>query len=113
MFSALYYEDFAFKLFEAAGIDDWRYEGGGLMFPCDATLPSVYFLMADKWIEARFEDYIYDYGGGDLCSLFILPVNMPMSILGMPIFVDYYSIHEPKTAKVFWAPHTASTKPDV
>lgn len=33
-----------------------------------------------------------------------------MHILGMPLFVDYYTIHDPLTGKVRWAPHTSSLK---
>ena len=35
---------------------------------------------------------------------------MAMHILGMPVFVDYYSVHEPLTGAVHWAPHTNSPK---
>ena len=36
-----------------------------------------------------------------------------MNILGMPLFVDYYTIHNPETGVVGFAPHTASTKNNV
>ena len=36
-----------------------------------------------------------------------------MNIIGMPLFTDYYSIHDPITGTVSWAPHSASTKANV
>lgn len=33
-----------------------------------------------------------------------------MNIIGMPLFVDYYSVHDPVLGQVTWAPHTASSK---
>ena len=45
-----------------------------------------------------------------MCILFIMSVNLPMNILGMPLFVDYYSIHDPVTGLIGWAPHTTSLK---
>ena len=33
-----------------------------------------------------------------------------MNILGMPLYVDYYTIHDPLTGVVGWAPHTSSLK---
>ena len=45
-----------------------------------------------------------------MCIFFIMPVNLPMHILGMPLFVDYYTIHDPLTGTVQWAPHTSSLK---
>lgn len=53
------------------------------------------------------------YGNNDRCFLWIVPTNSPFSIIGMPVFVDYYSIHEPKTGAVHWAPHTNSPKDTV
>lgn len=39
-----------------------------------------------------------------------MPVNLPMNILGMPLYVDYYTIHDPVTGTIGWAPHTSSLK---
>lgn len=84
------------------------------MTKCKYNLPSVFFLIDDYWVEARGEDYLFDYAGdGNDCILFIMPVNSPMNILGMPVFVDYYSIHDAKTGNVSWAPHTNSVKSDL
>ena len=44
------------------------------------------------------------------CLLFIMPANMAMNILGMPVHVDYYSIHDPVNGTVRWAPHNNSPK---
>ena len=56
---------------------------------------------------------MYDYYGNGRCILWILPTNMPMHILGMPVFVDYYSVHDPVAGTVDWAPHTNSPKDTV
>jgi hypothetical protein len=45
-----------------------------------------------------------------ICIFFILPVNTPMNILGMPLFSGYYTIHDPIDGKVGFAPHSASKK---
>ena len=81
---------------------------------CKYTLPSVFFLIDGKWIEARPSDYLFDYNGdGVNCLLFIMPVNSPMNILGMPLFVDYYSVHDPVAGTVGWIPHNNSPKGDI
>ena len=33
-----------------------------------------------------------------------------MNVLGMPIFIDYYTIHDPEKGTIGWAPHTKSSK---
>ena len=114
MISALYYESLIKNLFAEAGIDDWEFTQGVVTTKCTYSLPSVFFLIDKYWVEARAEDYLYDYGNnGKDCLLFILPMNSPMNILGMPVFVDYYSIHDPITGIVSWAPHTNSVKGEV
>lgn len=114
MIASLYYESIIYALFEYAQIDDWEFSGGAIECSCNANLPPIWFQFDGAWIEARPEDYMFDYyGTGDTCILFILPTGMPMHILGMPVFVDYYSIHEPLTGQVHWAPHTNSPKDTV
>lgn len=114
MICALYYESLIVNLFDKAGIDDWEYTQGVVLTKCRYNLPSVFFLIDGYWVEARGEDYLFDYSGdGDNCILFIMPVNSPMNIIGMPVFVDYYSIHDAKTGIVSWAPHTNSVKSDL
>lgn len=38
---------------------------------------------------------------------------MAMNIMGMPVFVDYYTIHDPVTGKVGYVPHNTSAKKDL
>eukprot|EP00354_Favella_ehrenbergii_P002270 CAMPEP_0170451058 /NCGR_PEP_ID=MMETSP0123-20130129/420_1 /TAXON_ID=182087 /ORGANISM="Favella ehrenbergii, Strain Fehren 1" /LENGTH=85 /DNA_ID=CAMNT_0010712611 /DNA_START=1257 /DNA_END=1517 /DNA_ORIENTATION=- len=38
---------------------------------------------------------------------------MAMNILGMPVHVDYYTIHDPVAGTVQWAPHNRSPKTTV
>ena len=45
--------------------------------------------------------------------LFIMPANIGMNILGMPLHIDYYTVHDPVKGTVGWAPHKDSTKGQV
>jgi len=38
---------------------------------------------------------------------------MSMNVIGMPAFVDYYTIHDPETGIVGFVPHSTSSKSDV
>lgn len=42
-----------------------------------------------------------------------MPMNSAMNILGMPVHVDYYTIHDPVTGIVTWAPHSNSPKSNI
>lgn len=65
----------------------------------------------NKWLEIDPVDYLVpNPDKPSECILFILPINMPINIIGMPAFVDYYTIHDPATGTIQYAPHTTSTK---
>jgi len=110
MISSLYFEALIEKIFEKVSVE-YTFNQGIVYTSCAADFPSVSFMFGEKWIEASPKDYLYQINdAGTQCILFIMPVNLPMNIIGMPLFVDYYSVHDPVLGQVSWAPHTASTK---
>ena len=111
MISALYYESLINKIFDAVPDTEWEFDSGIVLTECDVEYPSVYFMFDQKWIEVAPKDYVMQADDtGELCYFFILPVNMPLNVIGMPLFVDYYTIHDPLTGQIGWAPHAASNK---
>lgn len=78
---------------------------------CMLELPPLFFQIDGKWIEVSPKDYLYDFNGRGIdCMLFIMPANIGMNILGMPLHVDYYTVHDPESGTVSWAPHRDSAK---
>ena len=61
MIAAFYYEHFMYSIFEYAGISDWEFRGA-IYTPCSnqSKMPSLFFQIDFKWIEARPEDYMFD-----------------------------------------------------
>ena len=94
----MYFESMIRAIFEYADIDDWEYGNGVISTKCkyESLLPSVWFQIDGAWAEARPVDYMYNFSGAD-CVLLIMPTQMPISILGMPLHVDYYTMHDPVT----------------
>ena len=43
MISSLYYESLIYKMFDYAGITDWKYEYGVVVTKCQYQLPSLFF----------------------------------------------------------------------
>ena len=71
-------------------------------------------MFENNWLEVDAKDYVFPVNADDnLCLFFIRPINLPMNILGMPLLVDYYSIHNPDTGVIGFAPHTASKKSSI
>ena len=96
MISALYYEDLIIKMMEKVASVDWSFQDGLVFTPCDANYPNLYFMFKTKWLEVNPKDYLFSVTEDQtMCIFFIMPVNLPMNILGMPLYVDYYTIHDP------------------
>lgn len=111
MISALYYEDLIVKMMDKAPSVSWSFQDGLVFTPCDGIYPKIYFMFGKKWIEVNPKDYLFSVTeDNSMCIFFIMPVNLPMNILGMPLFVDYYTIHDPVTGVIGWAPHSSSLK---
>ena len=114
--SVLFYESLVLNLFDYAGVTDWQYKDGTPYTACENEfkMPSIYFHFDGKWIEARPRDYFGDYTGrGEECMLFIAPISSPMNILGLPVLIDYYTMHDVEKGTISWAPHTGSSKKDI
>ena len=110
MVSGMYYESFVRAIFARVeeGIN-WFADDGIVYTECDATYPSIFFMFQERWIEVRPRDYIHIVSD-NTCIFLFLPNDQPFNILGMPIFNDYYTVHDPDAGTISWAPHNASTK---
>lgn len=109
MISALYFESFIVKILDTVPEVGWLFEDGLLWVECDADFPSIWFMFSQKWIEVNPKDYVIPVGDG-VCIFFIMPVDLAINMLGMPLFVDYYTVHDPVQGTISWAPHTSSLK---
>lgn len=71
----------------------------------------LYFLFDNKWIEVSPDSYVTPVATDSrTCIFFLMPASLPMNIIGMPAFIDYYTMHDPETGTIEFAPHTVSNK---
>lgn len=114
MIAQMYYSAFIEKIMAQVPNLTWQYQRDyRVVTKCSEDFPSIFFMFDGKWLEVSAHDYLFQQPDGETCTLLILPVDSPMNILGMPIFIDYYSVHDPETGKISWAPHPGSEKLNV
>ena len=68
----------------------------------------------NKWIKVSPEDYVIDIsdaGDRSSCILLIFPQDSTFHIMGMPLFIDYYTTHEMDEGRIGFTPHIDSMKP--
>ena len=100
------------KLFDKVNGETWALIDGILETLC-YDFPVLYFMFDNKWIEVHPEDYVYDVsaaGDRSLCVLLIFPQASAFHVMGMPLFIDYYSVHEMDEGRIGMAPHQESSK---
>jgi len=68
----------------------------------------------NKWIMVSPDDYVIDIsdaGDRSSCILMIFPQASTFHIMGMPLLIGYYTIHEMDESRIGIAPHNGSMKP--
>ena len=116
MISSLYFESLMQEIFARVPNAMWEFidEEGVVLTECNHDFPSLFFMFDGHWLEASPRDYVFAIDDNrEQCIFFIMPANMAMNIIGMPVFVDYYMAHEPDTGIIRVAPHTTSNKFDI
>ena len=77
-------------------------------------MPKLFFMFDNSWLEIDPKDYLYMTNPVENeCILFLLPTDLPYNVLGMPVFIDYYSVHDPVGGSIQFAPHVTSLKQQV
>ena len=101
MISRLYYEDLIIKMFEKTPDTPFEFVNDMIYAACDAYYPDLWFMFDERWIQVSAKDYLQPANDdGSVCIFMILPVNLPMNIFGMPLLVDYYTVHDPATGVI-------------
>ena len=58
-------------------------------------------------------DYVVDVSESkdrSLCLLLLAESETPFLVMGLPLFVNYYTVHEDVSGRIGFAPHSTSTK---
>lgn len=77
-------------------------------------MPKLFFMFDNSWLEIDPKDYLFQTDPVENeCILFLLPTDLPYNVLGMPLFLDYYSVHDATNGLISFAPHVTSLKQQV
>ena len=112
-FSSLYFEDLIYKIYEKVEGNEYQFEQGLLLSKCYTDFPKLYFQMDMQFIEVDPKDYVFDVSEAQdksICILLIMPTQMPMHIIGLPLFIDYYTVHNLDSHTIDFVPLAGSEK---
>ena len=76
-------------------------------------MPDLHFMFDKKWLTVKRDDYQVDVSesqDGSLCLLKIKESENPFLVMGLPLYVDYYAVHDDSEGFMAFASHKRSAK---
>lgn len=108
------YAPYLKQLYFDAGLP---YEGvsknGRILTACEDKMPDLHFMFDRKWLTVKRDDYQIDVSeeqDGSLCMLLIQQSETPFVVMGLPVYVGYYSVHDDKDGTISFAATKRSSK---
>ena len=96
-------------------IKDAEYElaSGYVMTKCYDDFPKLHFLFGGKWISIAADEYVVDISDRQdrsICVLLLTEGEQSFFIMGLPIYMNYYTIHDDSNNRLGFVPHKTSRK---
>lgn len=86
---------------------------GYVISKCYDDFPDIQFLFGDKWITVSPDDYVLDISENkdrSMCVLMLTQGEQAFFVMGLPAFMDYYTIHDEDNNRLGFVPHSNSKK---
>ena len=89
-------------------------ENVGMYVPCGLAYPDLHFLFDRTWLQVLPSDYVKDVSDtqdGSQCLMLITRgQDLPFLVMGLPLFVGYYTVHDDTKSRLGFVPHLGSAK---
>ena len=111
--SNYFFKDLIKLIFDKVGDDEYVFKGGYVYTRCYDNFPPIYFMFDGYWIEVLPEEYVWDSSRAQdrsQCALLISSTEGPLNIFGMPLFHQYYTIHDTENGRIGYVPTNISPK---
>jgi len=86
---------------------------GYVVTKCYEDFPPVHFLFGDRWVSVYPDEYVVDISENQDrsdCVLLFTEGDQAFFVMGLPLYMDYYTIHDDKNNRIGFAPHATSDK---
>ena len=104
----LYYDSFITELYGFLDLE-FTVTGGYPYATCTTTYPDLYLSFKKTWLQVKAADYTEDVStaqDGSLCKMKIRPIDAPFNIMGLPLYQDYYVVHDFASNAMTFSPHS-------
>ena len=93
--------------------DEYELANGYVVTKCYDDYPPVFFLFDEKWVGVYPDEYVVDISDRQdrsLCVLLMTEGDQPFFVFGLPIYMDYYTVHDAENNRIGFVPHSESDK---
>jgi len=114
VFPQFYFPQFLEKLFEQVSGKDYELGNGYVLTKCYDDFPTVYFMFDEHWIGVYPDEYVVDVSQNQdrsMCVLLFSQGEHAFMVMGVPLYQDYYTIHDEAGNRMGFVPHATSDKP--
>lgn len=113
IFPKYYFQQVIMEIFSEMGGNEYEISSGYVITKCYEDFPSLHFLFNDKWVAVDPADYVVDISENQdrsICVLLLSESDIAFFIMGLPVYMDYYTVHDDEANKIGFAPRTGSSK---
>lgn len=89
------FDPFIREILILAGITSYDTSNGLLLSKCSDKMPDLHFMFERRWLTVQPRDYVVKVDKeGTECMILLERGEAPFVILGLPLYVGYYSVHD-------------------
>lgn len=108
-----YFPAFLEQLFGAMADKEYELKDGYVVSKCYEDFPAAHFLYGENWISIYADEYVVDISekqDRSICALLFGQGEQPFLVMGLPAYMDYYTVHDETNKRIGFAPHKDSNK---
>ena len=113
IFPRAYFARFLVELYSGMGGDEYELASGYVMSKCYPDFPTLYFMFDGRWVSVDPEEYVVDISDpqdGSICVLLLSEGDQAFFVMGLPLYMNYYTIHDDTQSRIGFVPHQSSAK---
>ena len=93
--------------------NEYELKSGYVVSKCYNDFPDIHFLFDGHWVSVYADEYVIDISeeqDRSICALLFGQGDQPFLVMGLPAYMDYYTIHDEANNRIGFAPHKDSKK---
>ena len=113
IFPEVYFDRFLKELFSGMKEKEYELADGYVVTKCYDDFPVVHFMFGESWVSVNPDEYVADAsqeGDRSLCVLMMTQGTQSFMVMGIPVYSDYYTVHEEENSRIGFAPRVGSKK---